>query len=183
MAGGRRRPAAWPLALLVPLLLGSCAGLDRDDQGRLQPQAVRGPCQARKFFLLGFVSVNASLAVEDTGQACTLTILNPDLQAVLDAALVTTPAAHGQATAELVTLGRQAAISYVPAPGYTGPDRFSVTLEPGAVGISFAVTVQPAGTLRLGAASLGAAGLGAAGLGAAGLGAAGAPLPARKDPA
>ncbi len=141
-----------PLVLLAPLLLGACAGLDRDDQGRLQPQTVRGPCQAKKFFLLGFLSVNASLAVEDTGEACTLTILNPDLQVVLNAALVTTPAAHGQASAGLITLGRQAAISYVPQPGYTGPDRFSVTLEPNAVGITFAVTVQPAGALHLGAA-------------------------------
>lgn len=139
-------------ALLLPLLLGACAGLARDDQGRLQPQTVRGPCDAKKFFLLGFLSVDASLAVEDTGQACTLTtltILNADLQAVLNAALVTTPPAHGHATAELVTLGRQAAISYTPQPGYTGPDSFSVTLEPNAIGITFAVTVQPAGTLHI----------------------------------
>lgn len=149
--------------VLLPLLLASCAGLDRDDQGRLQPQTVRGPCQAKKFFLLGFISVDASLAVEDAAQACTLTILNPALQIVLNAALVTTPPAHGRATAELITLGRQAAISYTPQPGYTGPDSFSVTLEPNAVGITFAVTVQPAGTLRLTAT--------------------GAPPPARKNPA
>ena len=133
-------------ALLLPLLLGACAGLDRDDQGRLQPQTVRGPCTARKFFLLGFISVDASLAVENAGGACTLTILNPALQATLSAALVTTPPAHGTATAGLITLGRQAAIAYTPAPGYTGPDSFSVTLEPGAVGITFAVAVHPPGT-------------------------------------
>ena len=137
------------LALLPLLLLGSCAGLDRNDQGRLQPQTVRGPCQAKKFFLLGFISVNASLSVEDAGQACTLTIFNPDLQATLNAALVTTPPTHGHATAELITLGRQAAISYTPQPGYTGPDSFSVTIEPNAIGITFAVTVAPSGTLHL----------------------------------
>ena len=54
-------------ACALLLLLASCAGLDRDDQGRLQPQSVRGPCDAKKFFLLGFISVDASLAVEDTG--------------------------------------------------------------------------------------------------------------------
>ncbi|MGI4978069.1 MAG: Ig-like domain-containing protein [Janthinobacterium lividum] len=136
-------------ALLLPLLLGACAGLARDDQGRLQPQTVRGPCTAKKFFLLGFISVDASLAVENAGGACTLTILNPALQVVLNAALVTTPPAHGIATAALITLGRQAAVSYTPQPGYTGPDSFSVTLEPDAIGITFAVTVQPAGTLHI----------------------------------
>ena len=144
-----RRHRAATCALLLPLLLGACAGLDRNDQGRLQPQTVRGPCNAKKFFLLGFLSVDASLAVEDTGQACTLTLFNPDLQATLNAVLVTTPPAHGHATAELVTLGRQAAISYTPQPGYTGPDTFSITIEPNAVGITFAVTVQPAGTLHI----------------------------------
>ena len=144
-----RRHRAATCALLLPLLLGACAGLDRNDQGRLQPQTVRGPCNAKKFFLLGFLSVDASLAVEDAGQACTLTLFNPDLQATLNAALVTTPPAHGHATAELVTLGRQAAISYTPQPGYTGPDTFSITIEPNAVGITFAVTVQPAGTLHI----------------------------------
>ena len=136
-------------ACALLLLLASCAGLDRDDQGRLQPQAVRGPCQAKKFFLLGFISVDASLAVEDTGEACTLTLINPALQATLSAALVTTPPGHGQASAALATLGRQATVSYTPAPGYTGPDSFSVTLEPGAVGITFAVAVRPAGTLHI----------------------------------
>ena len=128
----------------VALLVGSCAGLARDDQGRLQPQTVRGPCEVKKFFLLGFISVDARMAVENTGEACRLTLLNPDLQATLSAALVTTPAGHGQAVAGLITLGRQAEVSYVPAPGYAGPDRFSVTLEPGAVGITVAVTVRPA---------------------------------------
>lgn len=130
-------------AVLLPLLGASCGDLSRNDQGILQPQTVRGPCDVKKFFLLELRSVPTTLTIANTGQACSFTILDANLQIVLTAALVTGPAAHGRATADLITAGRQAEISYTPQPGYTGPDQFSITLEPRALGITVAVTVQP----------------------------------------
>lgn len=129
--------------LLAALLPASCAGLERNDQGQLQPQTVRGPCQVKKFFILGLTSVHTDMTVGNTGQACSFTIFNPDLQIVLTAALVTTPPLHGQATAEVTNGRRQATVSYTPQPGYTGPDHFSITLEPHDLGVTLAVTVQP----------------------------------------
>lgn len=139
---GGQRPRR--ILLLLPLLAVSCAGLDRNDQGNLQPQTVRGPCQVKKFFLLGTTSVHTDMVVGNVGGACTFTVLNPALQVVLNAALVTGQPSHGRATAELISGNRQAAVSYTPQPGYTGPDRFSVTLQPNAHGITVDVTVQQA---------------------------------------
>lgn len=132
-----------PLLLLLPLWCASCAGLARNDQGVLQPQTVSGPCQVKKFFLLGLRSVPTEMTIGNTGQACTLTLLNPALQIALNAALVTGQPAHGRATAALISGRRQAEVSYVPQPGYAGPDSFSITLQPNAVGVTFAITVQP----------------------------------------
>ena len=131
------------LPLLIPLWCASCADLARNDQGVLQPQTVSGPCQVKKFFILRQTSVRTELTVGNTGQACSFTLFNPDLQIVLNAALVTSPPAHGRATAELITAGRQAAVSYAPQPGDAGPDRFAVTFEPNDLGVTFSVTVQP----------------------------------------
>jgi len=131
------------LMLLVPLVSASCADLARNDQGNLQPQTVRGPCQVKKFFILSQTAVRTDMTVGNVGQACRFTIFNPDLQVVLNAALVTGQPSHGRATAELITLGRQAAVSYVPQPGYAGPDQFSITLEPNDFAVIVAVTVQP----------------------------------------
>lgn len=130
-------------AVLLPLLGASCGDLSRNDQGILQPQTVRGPCDVKKFFLLSLRSVPTTLTIANTGEACRFTLLDANLQIALTAALVTGPAAHGRATADLITAGRQAEISYTPQPGYTGPDEFSITLEPRAVGITVAVTVRP----------------------------------------
>ncbi len=102
-----------------------------------------GPCQVRKFFILSQTSVDAEMTVGNTGLACSLILFNPDLQIVNNAALVNSQPAHGRATAALITAGRQAEVSYAPQPGYAGPDRFSVTFEPNARGVTFAVTVQP----------------------------------------
>ena len=129
--------------LLLPLWCASCAGLARNDQGALQPQTVTGPCQVKKFFLLSLTSVDVEMTVGNTGQACTFTLLNPALQIALNAALVTGRPEHGRATATLISGRRQAEVSYVPQPGYAGPDSFSVTLQPNAVGMTIAVTVQP----------------------------------------
>lgn len=131
------------LVMTVVLATASCAGLDRRDQGTLQPQTVDGPCQVTKFFLLGLTTVHTSLTAASTGQACRMTLINPALNAPVTAALVTVPAQHGLATAGLITGGYQAAITYTPQPGYAGPDRFSVTLEPADHAIAFAVTVVP----------------------------------------
>ncbi len=128
--------------LLVPLALASCADLARNDQGLLQPQAVAGPCQVKKFYVLTFTAVHTQMTVGNVGQACSFTIFNPDLQIVLTNGLVTSQPSHGSATVNLPALGRQAAVSYTPQPGYSGPDQFSITLEPHDVAVSVAVTVQ-----------------------------------------
>ena len=80
----------------------------------------------------------------NTGAACTFTVLTPDLQVVINAALVTGPASHGRAGVGLAYGNRQAVVSYAPQPGYVGTDRFSITLEPNATGITVNVTVQEA---------------------------------------
>ncbi len=135
--------------LLLPLITAACTGLDRNDQGNLQPQTVRGPCQVKKFFLLSLTTVHTDMTVGNVGGACTFTVLNPDLQVVINAGLVTGPASHGRASVGLAYGNRQAVVSYAPQPGYIGADRFSVTLEPNAIGITVDVTVQqgaPAGS-------------------------------------
>lgn len=131
------------LVLLASLLASSCAGLDRSDQGRLQPQTVSGPCQVEKFFILAFTSVRTDMTVGNAGQACSFTLFDLNEQRVLTAAFVTGQPAHGRATVGLVTANRQAVVSYIPEPGYVGPDRFSITLEPNARGVTVAVVVQP----------------------------------------
>ena len=130
-------------ALLAPLLCASCAGLARDDQGNLQPQTVRGPCTVKKFFILSQTAVHTDMVVGNVGEACSFTIFNPDLQVVVNAALVTGQPSHGRATAERISGARQAEVSYTPQPGYTGPDQFSITLEPNDLAVVVAVTVQP----------------------------------------
>lgn len=130
------------LAIALPLTAASCAGLDRDGQGALQPQTVRGPCQVKKFFLLGLTTVPTGMMVDNTGEACTFTVLNPNLQAFPSASLVTDPPAHGRATAGLTNGGRSPIVSYTPQPGYSGTDRFTVTIETNAHSIAVAVTVR-----------------------------------------
>ncbi len=133
------------LALTAPLLAASCAGLQPDSPGALQPQAIQGSCTVKKFYLLNLTAVHTDMAVRNDGLPCSFTILNPNLQIVTTAALVTEPAAHGQAGASTGGYGvRQALASYTPQRGYAGPDHFTVTLEPNDRAISVAVTVQPA---------------------------------------
>ena len=127
--------------LLAAMAVASCAGLDRNDTGNLQPQAVSGPCDVKKFFLLRFTAVPTTMSVTNDGAACSFTILNPAQQFVITAALVTVQPSHGVAVITLPSLARQAAVAYTPAPGYVGPDRFTITLEPNDVAI--AVTVEP----------------------------------------
>lgn len=130
------------IALVATLTaLTSCAALENNTQGPLQPQSTTGPCRIKPFFLLGLRSVPAEMTIANTGEACTFTLINPALNAVVNAALLTVAAQHGQAQSGLTSGGRQALVSYTPAPGYAGPDQFRVTLEPNAVGITMNVTV------------------------------------------
>ncbi len=133
------------LPLLLLPLLASCAAVVNNTQGPLQPQLVSGPCQVDRFFLLGFRSVPTTMTIANIGEPCTFTLVNPALNAVVNAAILTGAASHGVAQSGVISTGRQAAVSYTPAPGYVGADRFDVTLEPGAVGVTVNVLVQPAG--------------------------------------
>ena len=132
-----------PLALLIASLPAACAALSQNGQGPLQPQSVSGPCQVKKFFILGLRTVPTDMTIGNVGQACSFTLFNPNVQLVLSAALVTTPPAHGRAAAALVSGGRQVEVSYAPQAGYAGPDSFSVLIEPNALGVTVNVTVQP----------------------------------------
>jgi hypothetical protein len=113
---------------LACLALAACAG--NTSTGPLQPQAVNGTCQVKPFFLVALSATPVSMHVNDAGQTCSFSVINPDLQIIQSAALVTSPAAHGRADAGLVSGGASAVVSYRPAPGYSGPDRFIVTIEP-----------------------------------------------------
>lgn len=129
------------VAVVLALGVTACGALPEYSQGPLQPQAVSGPCDVKKFFLLSLRSVPTDLTIRNTGEACTMTLVNPALNAVINAALLTGQPQHGQATAGLTPGSRQAIVTYVPQPGYTGPDKFDVTLQPNAVGITFNVMV------------------------------------------
>lgn len=130
------------LAIALPLATAGCAGLERNDQGALQPQTVRGPCQVKKFFLLSQTAVHTDMTVDNAGQPCTFTVLNPVLQAFPTASLITEQPAHGRAEAGLTNGGRSPIVSYTPQPGYSGTDRFTVTIEPNNHAIAVAVTVK-----------------------------------------
>ncbi len=129
--------------VLLPLVATSCAGLATNDQGRLQPQTVSGPCQVSKFFLERYISNSSTMTVANTGAACSFTLLNPAAQIILNAALVTTQPQHGQATAAVISGRVQAGVSYTPQPGYAGPDAFAVTLEPNDAVVTVHVVVGP----------------------------------------
>jgi hypothetical protein len=128
--------------LLLLFLVASCATIESNTQGPLQPQSVAGPCTVKRFFLLANRSVPTQMSIANTGTACTFTLINPALNAVVNAALVTGGAKHGHADAAVINGARQAAVSYMPAPGYTGPDKFDITLEPNAVGVTVDVMVE-----------------------------------------
>ena len=83
----------------------------------------------KDFFIVALGTSNTDMTVTGAG-ACVFTLINPDLQRFQTAAYVTTVPQHGTATAQLVDGGRMASVSYTPAPGYHGPDRFTATIEP-----------------------------------------------------
>jgi len=133
-----------PVLLLLAPLLAGCVDAGSYVPGPLQPQAVSGPCQVERFFFLPQRSRPTTMTVANTGQACRFVVINGALNAVVDAALLTQSPSHGQAQPEVINGRTQVAVSYVPAPGYVGPDRFEVTLEPDAYGITVNVAVTPA---------------------------------------
>ena len=130
-------------ALLAPVLVTGCAQMGANMQGPLQPQAVSGPCQVERFLLLDQRSVPAKMSVANTGQACSFLIFNPALNLTLTGAVVNGAASHGRAEAAVINTGRQVGISYTPAPGYAGPDRFAVTWFPFGSGVTVDVAVTP----------------------------------------
>jgi hypothetical protein len=138
---------------LLPLLAASCAGLDRNDRGNLQPQTVRGPCQVKKFFLLGTTSVPTNMTVGNAGEACTFTVLNPDLQVVINAALVTGQASHGRASVGLVYAAARIRRDG-PVQRHAGAERHRHHGERhgaagGAAGIAAVIGASPASSCRL----------------------------------
>ncbi len=142
-------PRRRTLVLALPLLAAACAGgadLARNDQGTLQPQAVRGPCDVAKFFLLSQTAVHTTMTVDPAGPgagaSCSFVVLNPDLQAFPTASLITEPPAHGRAEAGFANGGRSPVVAYTPQPGYHGADRFTATIEPNDHAIAVAVTVR-----------------------------------------
>ena len=127
----------------LPLALAGCAGLSANDPNLfLQPQTVSGPCTVKKFFLLSQTAVHTDMAVNGGGQACTFTVINPNLQAFPTASLITAQPAHGRAETGLGNGGRSPVVAYTPQPGYHGPDRFTVTIEPDDHAVAVAVTVR-----------------------------------------
>ena len=130
-------------ALTAAFAMAGCGDLSRSDRGTLQPQTVAGACQVKKFFIVSFQAQSTDMTVSNAGQGCTFTIFNPDLQIVTNAALVTSPASHGQALAGLLDGARQVSVSYRPQSGYVGQDQFSITLEPDDRAVRVHVVVQP----------------------------------------
>lgn len=130
-------------AILTGFAASSCTDVNQVNGSLLQPQTTDGSCTVKKFYLVRLSTTHTDMTVATGGQACQITLINPDQQIVNDAALVTERPTHGVARATLIAQGRSVAVSYSPAPGYQGNDTFEVTIQPQARGITFAVTVQP----------------------------------------
>jgi hypothetical protein len=128
-------------SLLLVSSLGLAACSSAPGTGPLQPQAVNGTCQVKPFFLVGLSATPVTMTVDGNGQGCSFSVINPDLQAIQSAALITVPAGHGRAEAGLAYGGATAVIRYQPAPGYAGADRFTATIEPGDKALSVGVTI------------------------------------------
>ena len=138
----------WRRALVfaLPLAAAGCGISATDPNAFIQPQAVNGPCTVKKFFLLSQTAVHTDMTISGpgngAGQSCTFTVISPDVQAFPTASLITRPAEHGRAQAGFANGGNSAAVSYTPQPGYRGPDRFTLTIEPNDHAIEVAVNVQ-----------------------------------------
>ncbi len=124
-------------------LLFAGAGLCLAAAGPTQPQSVSGPCHVKDFFIVSLGTSDTEMTIDNDGQACRLTLFNPDLQAFQTAALITSQPSHGQATARLTDANFMAEITYTPQPGYAGDDRFAATIEPNDKAVIVSVTVRP----------------------------------------
>jgi hypothetical protein len=133
-------PSTITAALLACLGLCGCNGMAAT--GPLQPQTVQGPCQIKPFFLVGFSASPVQMTIDASGQACTFTMINPNLQAIQSDTLITRLPSHGQARAGLTNGSTSAIVSYTPAPGYTGPDAFTATIEPGDRAVAVTVDIR-----------------------------------------
>jgi hypothetical protein len=132
------------LLLFVPCVAVSCANLGPNPY--VQPQAVNGPCTVKPFFIIRLSETPTEMKTENTGQACVISMFNPDLGAVQDAAFVSLQPAHGQAWTQIFGGDRgTVVVFYKPAAAYVGPDLFDVTFEPEARDVLFHVTVTPPG--------------------------------------
>ena len=123
-----------PLILVAALLLGAA--------GPLQPQQVTGACHVKEFFVVSFGTSNTEMTVAGP-QACQFTLFDPNNNVFQSAALITSAPEHGQAQAVLTSGGRMAAITYTPQPGYSGPDKFTATIEPSDKAVIVTVAVRP----------------------------------------
>jgi len=130
---------------VLPLAVTSCAGFGMGPNPYVQPQSVEGPCHVKTFFVVALSTSPAEMTVDNSGQACVITMFNPDLQVVQDGAVITERAAHGRVWTGLFGGDRVAKVVYMPLPGYSGPDRFNITFEPAARDVTFNVTVRPPG--------------------------------------
>ncbi len=145
MGSGGKTPGKFKRCLVLSCLaVASCAGFAMGPNPYVQPQNVLGPCHVKTFFIVALNTSTTEMTVDNTGQACVVTMFNPDLQVVQDGALITERPAHGQVWTELLGGDRVVDVTYRPLPGYAGPDRFNITFEPAARDVTFNVTVRPA---------------------------------------
>jgi hypothetical protein len=130
------------VAILIPLVCAACTNPGGATQGTAQPQSISGPCTVERFFIEPYSTSNTHMVVNGTAQTCRFTLFNPDLQLVQNAALLTENPTHGRAEVAVANGDRSVAISYTPAPGYIGPDRFTATIEPGDKTVRVSVTAR-----------------------------------------
>jgi hypothetical protein len=101
-------------------------------------------CLVAPFTVADGGSVNVSMALNNDGGYCAAT-LTASSGRPYDAPLETVPPQHG--TAHVVKYNGKTSIEYVPEPGFTGHDAFTVRLivrgMPGYTTLQVAVTVEP----------------------------------------
>jgi hypothetical protein len=86
------------------------------------------------------------MKIENTGEACSISMFNADLGAAQDGAIVSQRPAHGQVTTQLLGGERGTTIvAYKPNATYAGQDSFDITFEPEARDVVFHVTVTAPG--------------------------------------
>ena len=110
-----------------------------------QPQTVIGPCKVKSFFIVAGGTSDTKMTVTGSGKPCAFTLIYSAFNRFQTAALITNLPAHGRAEAYLIEGGTSALVSYTPAPGYSGPDKFTATIEPGNKAVIVTVAVRAPG--------------------------------------